>query len=178
MTKDRVLSSELKNNIGKRVAIQGWLYKKRELGGMTFLIIKDRHGLTQVLDNESKESEKLKGLYPGTVLSVEGIVVEEKRAMGGVEIHDPKLTVEVPVTDVPPIEIDKPLSHNAENLDTLFEYRVVGLRNIQEGKVFRIRAGLEKYIREILDKNEFVEINTPKILARAAAGGGEVFKVD
>ncbi len=178
MIKDRVLSSELKNNIGKEVTIQGWLYKKRELGGMTFLIIKDRHGLMQVLDNESKESEKLKGLYPGTVLLVEGTVVEEKRAAGGAEIHDPKLTVEVPVTDVPPIEIDKPISHNAENLDTLFEYRVVGLRNIQEGKIFRIRAGLEKYIREFLDKNEFVEINTPKILAGATEGGAEVFKVD
>src|SRR3989344_5507106 len=105
MIKDRVLSSELKSNIGKEVTIQGWLYKKRELGGMTFLIIKDRHGLVQVLDDKSIESEKLKGFHPGTVLTVEGVVIEEKRAPGGVEIHDPKLTVEVPVDSVSPIEI-------------------------------------------------------------------------
>ncbi|OGN05962.1 MAG: aspartate--tRNA(Asn) ligase [Candidatus Yanofskybacteria bacterium RIFCSPHIGHO2_01_FULL_48_25b] len=176
--KDRTLSSEVKNHVGKKIKIAGWLYKKRELGGMTFLIIRDRRGLVQVLDNESKESEKLKGLYPGTVLIVEGTVVEEKRAMGGAEIHDPVLTVQMPVTDVPPIEIDKPLSHDSENLDTLFEYRVIGLRNIQEAKVFKIRAGVERHIRDFLNGHEFIEINTPKILAGATEGGAEVFKVD
>src|SRR3990167_6130759 len=178
MIKSRVLSSELKNNVGKNVVIAGWLYKKRELGGMTFLIVRDRDGLIQVLDDKSKESEKLKGLYPGTVLIVEGEVVEEKRAPGGIEIHDPKLKIEVPVEFVPPIEIDKPLSHDSENLDTLFDYRVIGLRNVKESAVFKILAEVKDSMRRFLKSNDFVEFNSPKLLAGSTEGGAEVFKLD
>ena len=178
MSQERILSSQLVNHIGQRVSISGWLHKQRKLGGMTFFIVRDRHGLIQVLDEKSSEVEKLKGLQVGTVLTVEGLVVEEKRAAGGVEMHEPKIIVDVAIEAVPPIEIDKPLSHDSENLDTLFEYRVLGLRNIQEGKVFKIRAGLERFIRDFLNKNEFIEINTPKILAGATEGGAEGFNVD
>ena len=105
-------------------------------------------------------------------------MAEEPRAPGGIEIHDPKITVILPVTETSPIEIDKPLSHKSDNLDTLFEYRVLGVRNINEGKVFRIRSELNRYLREFLNQNEFVEIQTPKILAGATEGGAEVFKFD
>lgn len=178
MIKNRVLSSELKKHIGKNVVIAGWLYKKRELGGMTFLIIRDRHGLIQVLDDKSKESEKLNGLYSGTILTIEGEAVEEKRAPSGVEIHKPKLTVEVPVAFVSPIETDKPLSHDSENLDTLFDYRVIGLRNVKESAVFRIQAEVKDAMRQFLKKNDFVEFNSPKLLAGSTEGGAEVFKLD
>jgi len=178
MIKRRTLSSDLKNNVGKNVVIAGWLYKKRELGGMTFLIIRDRDGLVQVLDDKSKESEKLKGFHPGTVLTVEGEVVEEKRAPGGIEIHNPKLTIEVPVEFVPPIEIDKPLSHDSENLDTLFDYRVVGLRNIRESAVFKIQAEVKEGMRKFLRENNFIEFNSPKLLSGSTEGGAEVFKLD
>lgn len=176
--KNRILSVNLKDHIGKNVVIAGWLYKKRELGGMTFLIIRDGRGLVQVLDDKSKESEKLKGLHQGTILTVEGEVVEEKRAPGGIEIHKPKLTVEVPVEFVPPIEIDKPLSHDSENLDTLFDYRVIGLRNIRESAVFKIQAEVKEAMRKFLKENDFIEFNSPKLLAGSTEGGAEVFKLD
>jgi nondiscriminating aspartyl-tRNA synthetase len=112
------------------------------------------------------------------VLEVEATVKEESRAPGGVELHEARLTVMVSVTDEPPIEIDKPLSHKADNLDTLFDNRVVGLRNLQETAIFKIRSELTRYIREFLYQNDFVEINTPKLVAGAAEGGAEVFKLD
>jgi nondiscriminating aspartyl-tRNA synthetase len=178
MEKQRILASELKKHIGERVYMEGWLHKRREMGGMTFLLLRDRTGVTQILDEKSKESEKLKHLQLGTVITVEGLVKEEPRAAAGVEIHDPVITLQVPVTEVPPIEIDKPLSHKSDNLDTLFEYRVVGLRNVQEQKIFKVRSELLRYIREFLSKNEFVEIQTPKIIAGATEGGAEVFNVE
>jgi len=131
----------------------------------------------QVLIEDKEEVEKLRGLQIGTVLELEGGVVSEERAPGGAEIHEPKLTILVPVTDEPPIEIDKPISHKSEHLDTLFEHRVIGIRNLQEQKIFKIRADLTRYIREFLYKNEFTEIDTPKLLAGATEGGAEVFKV-
>jgi len=174
----RILSSDVKDHVGKSVHVEGWLHKKRLLGGLTFINIRDRRGLVQVVIQDKGEVEKLRGLQIGTVLAVDGTVHEEPRAPGGAEIKEAKLTVMVPVEAEPPIEIDKPLSHKPDNLETLFEHRVLGLRNLQEQKVFKIRAGLLKYIRDYLTDHEFVEINTPKILAGATEGGAEVFKVD
>jgi nondiscriminating aspartyl-tRNA synthetase len=154
------------------------LHKKRLLGGLNFITVRDRSGIAQTLVDNKDELEKLRGLQVGTVLSLTGTVVADERAPSGAELHDVKVEVIVPVNDEPPIEIDKPIPHKSENLDTLFEYRWLSLRNLQEQKVFKIRASLLRYIREYLTKNEFVEIQTPKILAGATEGGAEVFKLD
>ena len=174
----RVLSSDVKSHSGEKIHIEGWLHKKRLLGGLTFINVRDRRGLVQVVLDNKEEVEKLRGLQIGTVLSVDGTVVEEPRAPGGAELHNAALTIMVPVTDEPLIEIDKPVLHKADNLDTLFEYRALNIRNLQEQKIFKIRASLLRYIREFLTDHEFVEINTPKLLGAATEGGAEVFKLD
>ncbi len=178
MTDMRILSSQVKDHIGQEVHVEGWLHKKRLMGGLAFINIRDRQGLVQIVVQDKDEVEKLRGLQMGTVLAIYGQVVEEPRAPGGAELHEPKLLVLVPVTEESPIEIDKPLSHKPENLDTLFDHRVLGLRNLQETKIFKIRSDLLKYIREYLYSQDFVEINTPKLVAGAAEGGAEVFKLD
>lgn len=174
----RVLSKDLREHIGKKVLVQGWLHKKRLLGGLTFINVRDRGGLVQAVIKNKDEVEKLRGLQIGTVLSVEGTVTDEPRAPGGVELHDVALNIMVPVEHEPPIEIDKPLSHKPDNLDTLFDNRVIGLRNLQETLIFKVRSDLLRYIREFLYQQDFVEINTPKLVAGAAEGGAEVFKLD
>jgi nondiscriminating aspartyl-tRNA synthetase len=174
----RILSNEVVNHVGETIHIEGWLHKKRLLGGLTFINVRDRRGLVQVVIKDKDEVEKLRGLQIGTVLAIDGTVKEEPRAPGGAELHDAKLEVLVAVTDEPPIEIDKPIQHKAENLDTLFEYRVLNIRNLQEQKIFKIRGSLTRSIREFLDEHEFVEIDTPKLLAEATEGGAEVFQLD
>ncbi len=158
--------------------MQGWLHKKRLLGGLTFINLRDRSGLVQIVVQDKDEVEKLRGMHIGTVLEVSGTVVKEERAPGGAELHNPKLTVLVSVTDEPPIEIDKPISHKPEHLDTLFENRVLSLRNLQEQQVFKIRATILRLFRDYLSEHDFVEIQTPKVLGAAPEGGTEVFKFD
>jgi nondiscriminating aspartyl-tRNA synthetase len=174
----RILNRDLPSHVDQTVTIQGWLHKKRMLGGLTFINVRDRSGLVQIVLKDKDEVEKLRGLQIGTVLGVQGKPITEPRAPGGVEMHDASLTVMVPVVDEPPIEIDKSLSHKPDNLDTLFEHRVIGLRNLQEQKIFKIRAKALKHFRQFLDSQDFTEINTPKIVAGAAEGGAEVFKLD
>src|SRR5487761_1357653 len=174
----RTLSDEVKDHIGESVQVEGWLHKKRILGGLTFINIRDRRGLVQVVLESKAEVEKLRGLQIGTVLKVEGKVIKEDRAPGGAELHEAVVTVVVPVTSEPPIEVDKPIQHKAENLDTLFEYRALNLRNLQEQKIFKIRASLLKYLRQYLTEHEFIEVQTPKLIAGATEGGAEVFKLD
>src|SRR5277367_6413058 len=105
----RVLSSDVKDHAGQTVHIEGWLHKKRLLGGLTFINVRDRRGLIQIVLDDKTEVEKLRGLHIGTVLAVDGKVVEEPRAPGGAELHEAKLEIMVSVEAEPPIEIDKPL---------------------------------------------------------------------
>jgi nondiscriminating aspartyl-tRNA synthetase len=174
----RTLARELKDHIGKSVTVQGWIHKKRLLGGITFINVRDRSGLVQAVVEDKEEVEKLRGLQIGTVLSVTGKVKDEVRAPGGAELHDPKIEVLVPVEEPPAIEIDKPIDHKPDNLDTLFENRVINIRNLQEQKIFKIRAAANRALREFLTEKEFIEIQTPKLVAGAAEGGAEVFKLD
>ncbi|HUC89555.1 MAG TPA: aspartate--tRNA(Asn) ligase [Patescibacteria group bacterium] len=174
----RTLSKDLKTLTGKKVLIQGWLHKKRLLGGLTFINVRDRGGLVQVVIKNKEEVEKLRGMQIGTVLEVEGTATDEPRAPGGIELHDATVTVLVPVAEEPPVEIDKPLSHRPDNLDTLFDNRVVGLRNLQEQAIFKIQAEAAEAIRQYFRANDFTEIRTPKLLAAATEGGAEVFKLD
>lgn len=174
----RTLSSEVKQHIGKIVTIKGWLHKKRLMGGLTFINVRDRHGLTQVLVEDKDEVEKLRGLQIGTVLAVTGTVFEDERAPGGAELHEPKLEIISPVTDEPPIEIDKPLGHKSENLDTLFDNRPIGLRNLQETAIFKIQAKVLESARKFFIEQGFTEMNTPKLLAEATEGGAETFTLD
>ena len=178
MERERVLSKDVHQHIGKTVHIQGWLHKKRMLGGLTFINVRDRSGLVQVVVEDKKEVEKLRGLQIGTVLKIVGKAVKEERAPGGAELHQPEITVLVPVTDEPPIEIDKPIQHKSENLDTLFDNRVIGLRNIQEAAVFKIQASIVHVARNYFKENDFTEIRTPKLLAEPTEGGAEVFQMD
>ena len=175
---ERTLSKDIATRIGKTATIKGWLHKKRLMGGLAFINVRDRGGLTQIVVEDNDEVEKLRGLQIGTVMEVTGDVVAEERAPSGAEIHKPKITVLVPVLDPPAIEIDKPLDHKPENLDTLFEYRPVGLRNLQETAIFKIRGAVTRALREHFYENGFTEINTPKLLAAATEGGAEVFKLD
>jgi nondiscriminating aspartyl-tRNA synthetase len=174
----RTLVRDVPAHTGETVTVRGWLHKKRLLGGLNFVTLRDRSGLVQSLIENKDEVEKLRGLQIGTVLALTGTVVTDERAPGGAELHDVTVTVEMPVTDEPPIEVDKPIAHRPETLDTLFEHRVLNIRNLQEQKIFRIRGDMTHYIREFLRGNEFVEIDTPKLLAGATEGGAEVFKLD
>lgn len=174
----RTLVRGIMDHIGKEVQVQGWVHKKRLLGGLTFILVRDRSGVVQVVVQDKEEVEKLRGLQIGTVLKVTGNAVDEPRAPGGAELHEPKLEIIVPVTEEPPIEIDKPLSHKPENLDTLFENRVIGLRNLQETAIFRVQAEAKEAIRKYLRSQDFTEFNSPKLLPGATEGGAEVFKLD
>ena len=174
----RTLVREVPSKINQTVTVRGWLHKKRLLGGLNFITLRDRSGLVQTLIDSGDELEKLRGLQIGTVLALTGTVVADERAPGGAELHDVKVEIEMPVTEEPPIEVDKPISHKSEHLDTLFENRVLNIRNLQEQKIFKIRADLTYYIREFLREKEFIEIDTPKLLAEATEGGAEVFQLE
>jgi len=178
MSTSRILTQDIHDHIGETITIQGWLHKKRLMGGLSFITLRDRKGLAQTKVENKDELEKLRGMQTGTVLALTGTVVADERAPGGAELHDVVVEVLVPVEYESPIEIDKPLDHKSENLDTLFEHRVLGLRNLQETAVFKIQAAVKEAARVYLRGEDFTEFNSPKLLPGATEGGAEVFSLD
>lgn len=175
---ERILSRDVAAHAGQTISIAGWLHKKRLLGGLNFIALRDRSGVVQSLIDDKDELEKLRGMQIGTVLRLTGTVVADERAPGGAELHDVTVEIITPVTDEPPIEIDKPLSHKPDNLDTLFDNRVIGLRNIDETAIFKIQATVLEAARQYFREHDFTEMNTPKLLAEATEGGAETFTLD
>ena len=89
----RIRSTEISHHIGETVRLSGWLHQMRRLGRLNFLILRDGAGTCQVVLTDPEELAKLKGLQVESVLAVEGTVVAEPQAPGGVEMHEPHLTV-------------------------------------------------------------------------------------
>ena len=99
---ERILTSELAAHAGERVVLRGWLHRKRELARVSFLVLRDRAGLAQIVTAEAPD------LVPETVLEVEGVAVANAQAPGGVEVHEPELRVLAEPVEAPPVELHRP----------------------------------------------------------------------
>ncbi|MCE5316389.1 MAG: hypothetical protein LLG04_03375 [Parachlamydia sp.] len=174
----RLLSAELYPHIGQKVEVAGWLHKKRELGQLMFLLLRDRKGIIQVVVEDDAVSAKIKPLQTGSVLRIQGLVVETAKTKNGIELHQPEISVEVDVAFPSPIEIDKPIDHRADNLDTLFSWKVLNMRNPIEQGIWKIQSGIGEALRSFLKEQDFVEFHSPKLLSGSTEGGAEVFKLD
>lgn len=174
-THERALTRDLPTRVGDVVLIEGWVHTIRKFGTVNFLLMRDRTGMAQVI-LEPDQVEILEGLQVETVLSVQGRVVSEERATGGVEIHDARVEVVTPVTDVLPFEINKKVLK--PSLDVFLNHAPVGLRFPKRQSTFRLYSDLLTGFREYLLARDFVEIHTPSLVGSATEGGANVFQLD
>ena len=172
---ERIYTSEIKEHVGQRVRLAGWLHALRRLGGVNFLVLRDVRGTAQIVVDTPAALATLDGLLPETVLSVEGDVALEPQAPGGIELHAPVFEILSPVRDALPFSLNKP-SVKA-NLPVFLDHAVVGLRHPTRRALFRLSAGVMAGYRATLNSLGFTEIQTPKLVASATEGGANVFAV-
>jgi nondiscriminating aspartyl-tRNA synthetase len=172
----RTLTGELRPRVGERVRLAGWLHHQRRLARLTFVLLRDRAGLAQVVVEDSAAIDEVARLLPETVLEVEARVAESPQAPGGVELRDPVFTVLSEPAEPPPIELRRPVLK--EQLPTLLDHAAVALRHPRQRAAFEIAAASVAGYRTALDGLGFVEIQTPKIVATATEGGANVFQLD
>lgn len=173
----RILAKELNKHIGQEVLVKGWLNNMRPFGKLTFLILRDRTGLIQVVIESRDEVKRLSALQPGSVLSIKGQAVLSPQAELGVEIVQPHLTVDVPINEPSPIEYYKPAIPN--ELEFILDHRPIALRNRQLASIFTIQAEIvhayRLYMHDIVGG---VEYFAPNIIGASSEGGAEFFNVD
>ncbi len=174
----RVTTIEIREHIGQRVRVQGWLHALRRLGGVTFVVVRDGWGTVQAVSEDEAELAGLSetGLGAETVLVLEGVVTAEAQAPGGVELRDLAVQVITPVSEPPPISLHK--RQIKASLPTLLDHAVVANRHPARRAVFRLAAGAMAGFRATLGGRGFTEIQTPKIVASATESGSNVFKID
>lgn len=174
------------NMEGKQVRMHGAMHTIRDMGEVSFLILRKSEGLVQCvlekrsLENKNSEKEKkdwnFRDLQEESAVEVEGVVACEERAPYGFEIH----ISEVRVLSVPAKRLPLPIAKWKMNtsLEAKLNHRPIALRNIRERAVFRIQEGVVRGFRDFLYSQRFTEIHTPKIGAKSAEGGANIFKLE
>lgn len=148
-------------DVNKKVTLIGWVAKKRNLGALVFVDLRDRYGITQVIFNESFE-EALREVKNEYILQVTGTVVERssknpKMTTGDIEIEAENFTI-INKAELPPIIISDDTDASEE---VRMQYRYLDLRRPVMQKNLMTRAKIVKAIRNFLDSNDFLEIETP-----------------
>jgi aspartyl-tRNA synthetase len=170
-----------KADIGKQATLTGWVHARRDHGGVIFIDLRDREGITQIVFNPEKNAtvaEQARALRSEFVISVTGEVVprlagtENKNlGTGEVELAVSELVI-LNASETPPF----PLDDDAVNEDLRLEYRYLDLRRPKMAKNLRVRHDAAKEIRDYLDEHRFLEIETP-ILFKSTPEGAREFLV-
>ena len=174
----RIPTSEVGSHAGERVRVMGWLHSLRQLGGINFLVIRDGWGIVQAVAETEAELIPLQQGEIGveSVVAVEGLVVSEAQAPGGIELHDLHIEIIIPVTEVPPVSLNK--RKISANITTLLDHAPITHRHLARRAILRLAAGAMEGFRSTLTARGFTEIQTPKIVAAATESGANVFKLD
>ncbi|MEQ4716150.1 aspartate--tRNA(Asn) ligase [Nonomuraea sp. B19D2] len=165
----RVMSAELAEHAGQRVTIAGWVHRRRQLKSVSFLVVRDRAGLSQVVAARELPGEE-------SVVEVTGTVQASPQAPGGVELVEPEIEVLAEPCAASPFDLYRPVV--PAGLPTVLDHVPVALRHPLLRAPLEISAASVAGFREALDGLGFTEIHTPKIVASATESGANVFSID
>ena len=167
-------------NIGSKITIMGWVQRNRKLGGLEFIDLRDRTGIMQIVFGEeinAESFEKAKSVRPEYCIAVTGEVVKrqspnENMPTGMVELLCEEIKI-LSESDTPPIYIKENLDA-AENIR--LKYRYLDLRRPDMHRIFAIRSKTTKVIRDYLEENNFLDVETP-VLGKSTPEGARDYLV-
>ena len=161
---------------GKRVKVNGEVHAIRDMGTVAFVILRKRDGLVQCVYEEGATNFNLKDLKEAATVEVTGTLAESEKAPEGIEIRLEEITVLSEPAEPLPLPIAKWKLNTS--LEAKLNYRPISLRNVRERAKFRIQEGIVRGFRDFLYGEGFTEIHTPKIGAKSAEGGANLFKLE
>ena len=163
---------------GTQVTVMGWVLTVRGHGNISFATVRDKNGDLSIVakkgDCPDEIREKISSLKAHSSIGVTGTIKASEKAPSGFEIIPTELRVFSEVTTIPPFE---PTAKTVKNIDTRLEVRPIDLRRNILQHVFKTRSLVLKTIRDYFNVQNFVEINTPKMIATATEGGAALFPI-
>jgi nondiscriminating aspartyl-tRNA synthetase len=173
---ERIWTTDLAQHAGEQVRLAGWLHHQRQLAQVTFVLLRDRTGMAQVVITSEDDRRRVGDLLPETVIEVTGRAVASDQAPTGVEVQDPAITVLSRPETMPPFELRRP--DIPAQLPTLLDHAAVALRHPRRRAAAALAAASVHGFRMTLDALDFTEIFTPKVVQSATEGGANVFPID
>ncbi len=177
---ERTLVSQLKDNIGSTVRIRGRVDTLRDQGKIVFLILRDISGKIQTVawsGGDKEVFDTAKSLVAESVVDITGLVKEAKQVKSGYEVEIQSIKVDSVSKTPLPIVIEQPYSHNISNLDKRLDYRWVDLRSERNALMMSVATVMGDALRGYCIKNNFREIQGPRIISAASESGANVFEV-
>src|SRR3989441_4003920 len=163
---------------GKEVSVAGWAEDVRNLGGIAFVIVRQREGTLQLAVRKKERPgvfDLVAGLTRESVIAAKGVLKANPQARNGWEIFPSQIDVlSQAETPLPLGVVDKV----GADMDTRLDNRVLDLRKPERRAIFRVRDLLVRGIREYLHRQDFVEVTTPKLAGAGAEGGATLFRTD
>lgn len=161
---------------GQGVTVFGWVGSVRRQGGITFLLLYDRTGELQVAVRRGAVPEPVvrvvEEVREHSSLGVRGVVRAIDKAPRGAEVVPEEVRVLSVPERQPPFKL---FARRLPRIDKRLEVRAIDLRRPRARAIFQVRAEVLKAVRDFLDREGFLEVNTPKIIASATEGGAALF---
>ena len=168
----RTLSAELPHaRPGSIVRLTGWVHRRRELSAVTFLILRDRAGLAQVVVKNGIAVPPEE-----TTVEVVGTATANPQAPGGIEVTDPAIRLLGEPADTPAAELWRPSLD--VSLPTLLDHAATTWRHPAQRAKWELAAASLHGFRSSLDATGFTEVHSPKLVESATESGSNVFEVD
>ena len=161
---------------GCDVRVNGAVHTIRNMGDVAFIVLRKREGLLQCVYEEGVSAFDLKEIREAATVEFTGRVNKEERAPQGFEIRIRSMRILSEPTEPMPLQISKWKLNTS--LDAKLNNRAVSLRNVRERAKFRIQEGITRGFRDFLYGQGFTEIHTPKIGAKSAEGGANMFRLE
>lgn len=174
--KPSLFSMFMEKEEGEEAVLEGAVHSLRTFGEIIFVILRTRDGIVQSVWEENWGPKEGKELHEGDCLRIRGTVREEERAPAGRELRIQEIWFLSRAAAPLPLPVGK-WSLNT-SLEAKLNMRSLSLRNIRERAKFRIQEGLVRGFREFLYEQGFTEIHTPKVGAKSAEGGANLFKLE
>jgi nondiscriminating aspartyl-tRNA synthetase len=174
-----IYSNEISPSLdGKEVIVMGWVSSVRDHGNLIFMMITDKNGEIQITAKKDACNEEIRQeivkLKEQSSVAIKGIIKPSNKAPHGAEIAPLEMKIFSQAEKIAPFTSQ---AKTVANIDTRLEIRAVDLRRNILQHVFKARSLVLKSIREYLYEKEFVEVNTPKMIATATEGGAALFPI-
>ena len=183
---NRCMIKDIKEHLGQKVKVQGFVDNYRDSKAMAFIVLKDITGRLQITVEKEKQpevAEAISALTPDSVITAEGTVMENEYVkLGGLEMIPDTITVESLAEALPIARKSIPATKKKQaversSIDQRIDYRWIDLRTDENQLIFKVQTCLVGAMREFLLGKDFLEIHTPKLIGAASESGADVFEV-
>ncbi|MDR1862923.1 MAG: aspartate--tRNA(Asn) ligase, partial [Treponema sp.] len=176
----RVLAKDIGEAAGKgggeEVEVSGWVHRIRDMGGITFVVLRDRSGIVQLVFGQKPAGPDGSPLTLESVITARGVPALNEKAPGGAELRAGSFEVLSRAAGDLPYQVNADAAKTG--LEAILDNRIFSLRNPRILSIFRVQATIIDAFAAYLRERDFTEIKSSKLVSAGTEGGTNLFQVE